>query len=184
MQHDTDGDVFDGIVTLARTAPGTATRASAIGLPERYTGRIQNLVVDPSGTRAAMLLRLTTDDSNDRRPVVLDLTTGAIHEPIAEGGDAGALDAVGIHWSPDGRWLIFQNPTYRPLVTTIPVGPSGQGLPGNVTYAVRADGGSYRLPASVAESNDDVRIVVARPKGDPAGAPSPGDADPGYVWVR
>ena len=185
MEHDTDGDVFDGIITLARTEPGTARRVSALELPGRYAGRIPDLVVDPGGTRVAMLVRRTTDDSNDRFPIVLDLNTNAIHEPVAPGGNAGTLDAVGLHWSPDGQWLIFQNPTYRPLVTTIPISPvPGVGLPSSVTYAVRADGGSYVLPLTVEESNDGARIVVARPKELSDGPPDPGNAEPGHVWLN
>jgi len=185
IENDIDGDPFDGIIRLVRTEPYAAKGATTITLPERYSGRIRNLVVDPSGTRVAMLVRLSSDDSNNRIPIVLDLSNNAIHEPVASGGGATGLDAVGIHWSPDGQFLIFQNPRFRPILTPLPDAPaSGQGLPENVTYVVRADGGSYPLPASVAESNDDARIIVARPSNDPDGAPAPGNADPGYVWVQ
>jgi len=184
IEQDTDGDVFDGPVRFARTEPYSASPASSLTLPERYVGGVQDIVVDPSGSRVAMLVKLAGDDSNNRRPIVLDIDTGSIDEPLAPGDETDNLDARGIHWSPDGQWLIFQNPSYRPLLTTVPVAPAaGQGLRGNVTYAIRADGGRYPLPTSVEASNDDARIVVARPRTDPDGTPSAGDATPGFVWV-
>ncbi|MGB3851382.1 MAG: hypothetical protein WA958_15540 [Tunicatimonas sp.] len=159
-------------LVLARTRPHTAEVVSTIELPARYEGKIEEIAVSPSGDRAVLTLK-GENDRNDaaryRRPVVLDLESLSLYEPLAvEPGES--MDAQSVRWSPDGQWLLFKRnwriPGNAPLDAL-------NGLPYSPLYAVRADGGRYAVPFDPSGSTDDIRMIMLGPETGDDGALDP-----------
>lgn len=160
-----------GPVILARTLPNSTEIDTFITLPERYEGDVQSIDVSPSGDRAAILID-GEDQTNGtyeyRRPAVLDLQSLAVYEPLAVEPGA-SMDAQGLSWSPDGRWLAFRRVWQSepvPFIGSLPISP---------IYAVRTDGGRYALPVEPSGSTDKIRMLVMRPLNGSDGSFDPGN---------
>ena len=127
-------------------------------LAARHAGTIEHVATSPDGLRAAMTVSggdSATGRTVYRRPVILDLETAEMYEPIAT-PPGEALNAQYATFSPDGRWLLFLG-----VERSVAVGPapSFPDVPTSPLFAVRVDGESRPLPRSPEESSAGARMI-------------------------
>lgn len=159
-------------LVLARTRPHSIDVDSSIELPAAYEGQIEEIAVSLTGERAVLTLdgdRELNGAIRYRRPVVLDLESLSLYEPLSvEFGES--MDAQSVQWSPDGQWLLFKRNWNIPDVNGL---DALNGLPYSPLYAVRADGGSYAVPSDPSGSTDKIRMIVMGPESGSDGALDP-----------
>ena len=148
--------------TLMRTKPYTTVPARRITLP--VDGRIERIVVSPSGAKAVLRLSGSTVPFG---LLVLDLKTNDVVAPVLrpKGVEGAAITSEA--WSPDGRWLYLN--LYAKGQAAGAIAGDTVRTRSNTQYAVRIDGGRYPLVQYPAVSTSSVRVLTSERENDRGG---------------
>ena len=94
-----DDHTGEDAVAISALDPHAEGAAELVRYADGQVGRVLELVAAPDGTLAALA-------THDNRLLLLDTATGAVREPAR--GAAGEI--AGLAFSPDSRWLAYEDP--------------------------------------------------------------------------